>query len=85
MISRSNISKQITNGTANKKRDTMSRFRSTGDDAKDLEMIMSGQKIKRPLNASEIKTKTDNPSNKKQKNIQKFRYVTKIKKRPYKK
>ena len=41
-------------------------------DAKDLEMIMSGQKIKRPLNASEIKTKTDNSSNKKQKNIQKL-------------
>ena len=33
---------------------------------------MSGQKIKRPLNASEIKTKTDNSSNKKQKNIQKL-------------
>ncbi len=41
-------------------------------DAKDLEMIMSGQKIKRPLNASEIKTKTRNSSNKKQKNIQKL-------------
>ena len=41
-------------------------------DAKDLEMIMSGQKIKRPLNASEIKTKTRNSSNKKQKDIQKL-------------
>ena len=45
MISRSNIGKQITNGTANKKRDTMSRFQSTGDDAKDLEIIRSAKNI----------------------------------------
>ena len=41
-------------------------------DAKDLEMIMSGQKIKRPLNAAQVKRKTENSSNKKQKKVQKL-------------
>ena len=45
MISRSNIGKQITNGTANKKRGAMSRFQSTGDDAKDLDIIRSAKNI----------------------------------------
>ena len=41
-------------------------------DAKDLEMIMSGQKIKRPLNITQSKRKTENSGNKKQKKVLKL-------------
>ena len=41
-------------------------------DAKDLEMIMSGQKIKRPLNVTRSKRKAENSGNKKQKKVLKL-------------
>lgn len=45
MISRSNIGKQLTGSVSKKERSTMSRFQSTGDDARDLEMIRSAKDI----------------------------------------
>ena len=45
MISRSKIGKQLTGSVSKKERSTMSRFQSTGDDARDLEIIRSAKDI----------------------------------------
>ena len=45
MISRANIGKQLTGTSQKKERVAMSRFQSTGDDAKDLEIIRSAKNI----------------------------------------
>jgi hypothetical protein len=45
VISRSKIGKQLTGSVSKKERSTMSRFQSTGDDARDLEIIRSAKDI----------------------------------------